>query len=346
MKNKINSVIRKAILTTSVMILLVGKSKAQDQILKDVSGTPTPSNIIFENDNYVGIGTKTPNGPLEVRDNASPVPGAPDVANVVVTEVNNSFVLCQQNSTCIGCPPPPPTPPCRPLNAMIVRSENYNLSGSFTGYKDLFTLNRAGHIGIGMAPLSSVLGGISGNSGISLANLSMDLVRSGSYSSTFAVPPGIIFRDEKSVANHSIRTDKDNVLTIFPGINKTAPDILHVAGRLWVGNQQPINNYGDYMLSVDGKILAKRCIVQTSDWADFVFNADYNLMPLPELANYLQENKHLPNIPTEAAVVKGGVDVGEMNKALLQKVEELTLYMIQQNKRIDELQTIINKKTR
>ena len=104
-------------------------------------------------------------------------------------------------------------------------------------------------------------------------------------------------------------------------------------GHVGIGTTNP----GTYKLAVEGKIGAHEVVVTTDGWADFVFEADYNLMPLKELDNYIQENKHLPEIPTTAEVEQNGVSVGEMNAKLLQKIEELTLHTIQQQEFIEAL---------
>jgi hypothetical protein len=68
---------------------------------------------------------------------------------------------------------------------------------------------------------------------------------------------------------------------------------------------------------------------------------NYNLMPLKELEQYIKQNKHLPNVPTQDEISKDGIDVYEMNAVLLKKVEELTLYVIEQQKQIVELENEI-----
>jgi hypothetical protein len=94
---------------------------------------------------------------------------------------------------------------------------------------------------------------------------------------------------------------------------------------------------GTYKLQVEGTIGARKIQVKSGTWADFVFQPDYQLAPLSEVATYIKTNQHLPGIPTAEDVKKDGVDVGEMNKLLLQKVEELTLYMIEMKKEIEQL---------
>jgi hypothetical protein len=92
----------------------------------------------------------------------------------------------------------------------------------------------------------------------------------------------------------------------------------------------------DYPLAVNGTIRAKEVKVE-ANWADFVFEEDYQLKPLEEVEEFVKENKHLPDIPSEEEVEKEGISVGEMNAKLLQKIEELMLYTIKQQKEIDRL---------
>ncbi|MDA3883783.1 MAG: hypothetical protein PF481_10925 [Bacteroidales bacterium] len=93
-----------------------------------------------------------------------------------------------------------------------------------------------------------------------------------------------------------------------------------------------------FALTVGGGIIAENITVRLKEyWPDYVFNTNYKLIPLNELENYINENKHLPGIPSAKEINEEGVDLGEMNKLLLEKVEELTLYIIQLQKEIDEL---------
>ena len=90
-------------------------------------------------------------------------------------------------------------------------------------------------------------------------------------------------------------------------------------------------------LSVEGIIRARRVLVNNT-WADYVFETNYQLMPLVDLETYITTKKHLPNVPTAQDVEKNGVDLGEINKILVEKVEELTLYIISMNKRMVQLE--------
>ncbi len=98
-------------------------------------------------------------------------------------------------------------------------------------------------------------------------------------------------------------------------------------------NTAPNNQY---KLSVNGDIRAKKVRVETG-WSDFVFDKNYALPKLSDVENYIATHHHLPEIPSAAEVEKNGVELGTMQSKLLQKVEELTLYVIQQQKEMEEL---------
>jgi len=99
-------------------------------------------------------------------------------------------------------------------------------------------------------------------------------------------------------------------------------------------------------LSVDGNILARevKVTVDGSDWADYVFDKGYKLPSLDLLSKHIEKLGHLPGMPSAQDVKKNGIDLGEMNRKLLEKVEELTLYIVQQEKRIKALEQKTNSK--
>ncbi len=93
-----------------------------------------------------------------------------------------------------------------------------------------------------------------------------------------------------------------------------------------------------YKLAVDGKIIAEEVKVEMSgDWPDNVFRSDYNLKPLDEVEAYIKANRHLSDMPSAAEVAENGVSLGDMQARLLQKVEELTLYVIDLKKENEAL---------
>lgn len=111
-------------------------------------------------------------------------------------------------------------------------------------------------------------------------------------------------------------------------------------GKVAIGAEN-LPTPGDYRLYVDKGILTERIKValpsDPTNWSDFVFDNDYELMPLQDVEKFIQKNKHLPEIPSTAEVHKEGLDLAQMDAKLLQKVEELTLYIIQQQKEIEKL---------
>ncbi len=91
-------------------------------------------------------------------------------------------------------------------------------------------------------------------------------------------------------------------------------------------------------LSVNGRIRSKEVLVQSTGWPDFVFDEKYELPTLKDVEKFITTNKHLPNIPPAIDIETNGQNLGDIQKSLLQKVEELTLYIIEQNKRIEKLE--------
>ncbi len=93
-----------------------------------------------------------------------------------------------------------------------------------------------------------------------------------------------------------------------------------------------------YAFAVKGKIIAEEIKVQVFPWADFVFKEDYNLPTLAQVEQHIKEKGHLQYIPSAKEVAKNGIQLGEINSKLLQKIEELTLYTIQQQKELQQQQ--------
>jgi len=90
-------------------------------------------------------------------------------------------------------------------------------------------------------------------------------------------------------------------------------------------------------LDVNGTIHSKEVKVDMTGWSDFVFKKDYNLPTLEQVEKHITEKGHLENIPNEQEVLKNGINLGEMNSKLLQKIEELTLYMIELKKENEQI---------
>lgn len=98
-------------------------------------------------------------------------------------------------------------------------------------------------------------------------------------------------------------------------------------------------NISNYSLFVEGGLLSDEVRVRTT-WADYVFDDQYSLKSIPELDKYISENGHLPNCPTEREVEEQGLEIGDMTRLQQEKIEELTLYIIELEKRISKLEKL------
>lgn len=128
---------------------------------------------------------------------------------------------------------------------------------------------------------------------------------------------------------HTTIRGTGNALMFYTHTNTLGITILH--DRVGIGTSNP-----RYKLDVNGGIRAQEVVVETNG-ADFVFADDYQLRPLSEVEAFITENKHLPEIKSAQEMQENGVSVSELQTKLLQKIEELTLYLIQQEETIQEL---------
>lgn len=123
-----------------------------------------------------------------------------------------------------------------------------------------------------------------------------------------------------------------NKFSIYDNTVGTHRLTLDGAGNVGIGTTAP-----SHKLAVNGAVRAKEVIVD-SGWSDYVFAADYRLAPLSEVEAHIRAKKHLPGIPSAAEVEAQGVSVGEMQSKLLAKIEELTLHLISQEKRLSQIE--------
>jgi len=114
--------------------------------------------------------------------------------------------------------------------------------------------------------------------------------------------------------------------------------VVRTDGNVGIGVAQPTSK-----LDVNGTIRAQEVKIEATGWPDFVFTKDYRLPSLSDVEKHIKDNGTLPNIPSEQEVKENGIAMGDMQAKLLQKIEELTLYIIEQNKTIESLKEDIKE---
>ncbi|MFT5890260.1 MAG: hypothetical protein ACI9Y7_000350 [Dokdonia sp.] len=147
--------------------------------------------------------------------------------------------------------------------------------------------------------------------------------------------------DFKIFAENDNLSALQEAFVINRGLGINIDSVLFPNGNVGIGTSSFIDGADTYRLSVNGKIRAHGVKVYTT-WADYVFKDDYILKPLEEVEDFIKQNGHLPNVPSEAEVLENGIELGAMNAKLLEKIEELTLYLIEQQKEIQILKSKID----
>jgi hypothetical protein len=202
------------------------------------------------------------------------------------------------------------------------KTGNVNVGNSV---QDFYRMNLTGSdYGMG---LYSAGGSFYGNMYKSSAD---DLIVGAAYGNVFAGTPA-----------KNILLNPPGSLFLFSGnvgVNTNTPNArLHVGGNAYIGTTSGTPAAG-YQLSVKGKIISEEVKVQLSaSWPDYVFSDDYKLPDLADLEKYIITNKHLPNIPAAADIEKNGFELGDMQRRSIEKIEELTLLMLQMNKQNIEM---------
>ncbi len=224
---------------------------------------------------------------------------------------------------------------------------NSILFSTGTSATERMRINHDGNVGIGTITPASKLEVVAANAQLRLSraldtNQALVLQGGGNYARFISVHDTdtkyrqhFAFIQRCSLGDREVvRIDADGNL----GIGITTPDAkLEVAGNIKAQEIEVTLASIDNM-QLNGTLAANQITVTTNgQTADFVFEEDYELRNLQEVETFIQTNKHLPDIPSAAAMEENGVNLAEMNKLLLQKIEELTLYSIDLEKRDQEM---------
>jgi hypothetical protein len=165
------------------------------------------------------------------------------------------------------------------------------------------------------------------NSGMGLYILPNGNIGIGTYSPTRRLEVAGPTKWTGNAASYTEINSTSNGHYIRQYANNGTTESWIIRGYVHNGVQAMFNQGG---INVNGTVKAKEVNITNTGWADHVFDPDYPLMDLRDLKRYLKKNRHLPGIPTEVEVAEQGINLGELNVRLLEKIEELTLYVIQQ----------------
>ena len=155
--------------------------------------------------------------------------------------------------------------------------------------------------------------------------------------------PGSLTVHGPALLNHNLTVNGYTTLGALTATNASVGGTLTVGNTLSVSGNTTLNGTltaaGGLHYDGQGYLKVKHLKVTLLDWPDYVFGGGHTLMPLNELESYVNEHSHLPGVPTAKEVEEQGADLGEMNRLLMEKVEELTLYVIDLQKQINELKS-------
>ena len=164
--------------------------------------------------------------------------------------------------------------------------------------------------------------------------VSGDTLKITNSTSGHSITDGLEIRTTGNVA--SIINRENSTLEL--GTNNATFVKINPTGSVLIGNT---NTPAGYKLFVEQGILTEKikvAVKNTAEWSDYVFANNYNLLPLTEVESFIKTNSHLPGVPSASEVVNEGINVAKMDAKLLEKIEELTLYIIDMNKRIESLE--------
>jgi hypothetical protein len=291
-------------------------------------GANVENGITLNTSNYTGLGTQDPLARLHVKGEA----GADEIAINSGSGFSGETAIIQFYSSAIsgGGAVTKKTFMMLDDDDMKIGTNSGNTAGKFiirTNGGDKVTVDNNGKTDI-----SGSLG-VTGNTDISGR---LSVTKSGEALKIDGSSPAINFYEAgnyKSFISHSNSG-------LYLGVNNGNIRLDMTNGHVAIGNIVLTGaNANAYKLAVSGKIICEEVKVKlaSSGWPDYVFADNYKLRPLADVEKFIEQNKHLPNIQSAAEIEKDGISVGDMQKRMMEKIEELTLYVIELQKQVDEL---------
>ncbi|MFI5161968.1 MAG: hypothetical protein ACHQHN_11860 [Sphingobacteriales bacterium] len=290
----------------------------------------------------IGIGTTTPNAKLHVAADAN-TSGAPDNAQFYITGLAS---------------------PGKRLSLAYNTSSNYGeiQAQAFGGSYSSLNLNpNGGNVGIGTISPGALFHVFTSAAGMNTQLAKFEYTQPGAKGSAYVtILSGTRSTDiEQNAGDGTFRygTYMDsNIVNNYSASDGTYGNINFVTGNsgggsvaMTIGGGTQKGNIGigttnpqGYKLAVNGNVIATSITVKLyANWPDYVFKKDYQLPKLSDIKTYINQNHHLPEMPTEQQIANNGLNLGDMNKLLVKKVEELTLYLIEKDEKEKAQQKII-----
>jgi parallel beta-helix repeat protein len=283
------------------------------------SGSIAQTNV-FPTSGNVGIGTTTPGAKLDVRG---------DIYNTGSVFIDGGDLILHRTTHAFGYVARPNTVGFKKLQFGVAGGgplEDLYLNAD----RSYFT----GRVGIGVAVPAEKLtvAGSSGN--IYIGNTLFDGGYNGIFLNGSTTPFDYNFLSKSDDKNLYINRPTNHAIYFRMGNNTQM--VISPNGNVGVGTEN-ISGAG-YKLYVETGIRTRKVTVDQLSWADYVFEEDYPLPSLAEVALFIKQHKHLPEIPSAKEIATDGLNLGENQVRLLKKIEELTLYLIEQDKKLQAQQ--------
>ncbi|SNY99686.1 hypothetical protein [Flagellimonas pacifica] len=281
--------------------------------------------MVFKPNGNVGIGTTNPDSKLKVIGTTT-IGGKWNPGNSIFTIHDGANSIIMDTNEIYG------------HSTLFVGTKNGDImrlrTVTDTGATDKVVFKGNGDVGIGTNSPQGKLHASAGTTGDAIFRLEADTDNNNESDN-----PLIQLRQDGGLLGVNIGYSEENFGGNIFGIGtrysgQESWDALTINtsnGNVGIGTK----NAGSWKLAIKGKIRAEEIKVETG-WADYVFKENYNLPTLVEVEKHIQEKGHLINIPSAKEVKENGIQLGEMSKLLLEKIEELTLYTLQQQKQLNE----------